>query len=221
MKPNLYQEKKLQKKGYKRIAGLDEAGRGCERSDAEILTNNGWKFYPDINLNDEVLSYTNEGYLKWQRIEKVIEKNFEGNLIELKNRGINIVVTPDHYFTVIRRISKRDKKDNNKLKLVGYNTVLYINDESFMQCKRLVLSILREEMDQYSQLDSIDEVAEIYDHSIYDHIVLREGEDPEVENDEDFSLLSPEGEFWGHGSNIEVWAEHAPLQFLENKPGVP
>jgi len=120
--PNLKEEKKLWKKGYKKVACLDEAGRGCERPDAEVLTNNGWKFYRDIRLEDRVLSYTNEGYIKWQKVEKVIEKDFKGNLIELKNRGINIVVTPDHYFTIIRRVFKRDKKDNNRLKLIGYKT---------------------------------------------------------------------------------------------------
>jgi ribonuclease HII len=118
--PNLLEEKKLWKKRFKKVAGLDEAGRGCEKPDAEVLTNNGWRFYLDITLEDKVLSFTNDGFIKWQKIEKVIEKDFEGNLIELKNRGINIVVTPDHYFTVIRRVFKRDKKDNNRLKLVGY-----------------------------------------------------------------------------------------------------
>ena len=135
--PNLREEKKLWKKRFKRVAGLDEAGRGCERPDAEVLTNNGWKFCTDIDIkNDKALSFTKEGYIKWQKIEKVIEKNFEGNLIELKNRGIHIVVTPDHYFTVLRRVFKRDKKDNNRLKLVGYKlrkersriTDLSIND---------------------------------------------------------------------------------------------
>lgn len=121
--PTLKEEKKLWKKGYKKVVCLDEAGRGCERPDAEILTSNGWKFYFDINLkNDKVLSYTNDGYIKWQKIEKVIEKNFEGNLVELKNRGIDIIVTLDHYFTILRRVFKRDKKDSNRLKLVGYTT---------------------------------------------------------------------------------------------------
>jgi len=118
--PNLKEEKKLWRKGIKRVAGLDEAGRGCERIDAEVLTNNGWKFYRDISLEDKVLSYTDEGYIKWQKIDKVIEKDFEGNLIELKNRGIKIVVTPIHYFTVLRRVFKRDKRDNNRLKLIRY-----------------------------------------------------------------------------------------------------
>ena len=120
--PNLNEEKKLWRRGCKIVVGLDEAGRGCEKPDAEILTNNGWKFYNDVNLNDKVLCYTDDGYMKWQKIEKIIEKDFKGNLIELKNRGVDIIVTPDHYFTVVRRIFKRDKKDNNRLKLVGYGT---------------------------------------------------------------------------------------------------
>lgn len=94
------------------------------------------------------------------------------------------------------------------LKLVGHNTELFVNDKSFIQCKQLILSIPREQKEQYSEIDSIDEAAEIYDHTIHDHEVLREGEAPEVENDENFSLISPEEEFWGHCSNLQVWVEH-------------
>ena len=119
---DLKTEKFYQKNGYKYIFGVDEAGRGCEKIDAEVLTNNGWKFYNNINLKDKVLSYTDDGFIKWQKIEKLIEKDYKGNLVELKNRGIEIVVTPNHYFTVLKRVSKRDQKDNNRLKLVGYKT---------------------------------------------------------------------------------------------------
>jgi|GEM_PF-321110 ribonuclease HII len=119
---NLRKEKYYWKKGYKIIVGLDEVGRGCEKIDAEVLTNNGWKFYADIDPKDKVLSYMDNGYMKWQKIEKIIKKDFEGNLIELKNRAVNIIVTPNHFFTIIKRVFKRDKKDNNKLKIVDYKT---------------------------------------------------------------------------------------------------
>jgi len=68
LRSKLAPEKKLWKKGFKRIACLDEAGRGCERPDAKVLTNNGWKSYPDITIEDKVLSYTSSGYIKWQKI---------------------------------------------------------------------------------------------------------------------------------------------------------
>jgi|SRR3989344_6274114 len=108
---NFNEEKKLWKRGYNFVAGLDEAGRGCEKPDAEILTNNGWKFYFNLNLKDKVLSYNNEGYIEWQKIEKIIEKDFNGRLVELKNRGIHIMVTPEHYFSVLRRVFTRNKKN--------------------------------------------------------------------------------------------------------------
>ena len=117
----LKEEKKLWKNGYQLVAGIDEVGRGCERPDSEVLTNNGWKFYADINPEtDKVLSYGDDGYIRWQNIERIIEKSFRGNLIELKNKGVDIVVTPDHYFPVLRRVFQRDKKDNNRLKLIAY-----------------------------------------------------------------------------------------------------
>lgn len=114
-------ELELQNKGYKYIIGVDEAGRGCEKPDAEILTNNGWKYYLDVDVvNDKVLSFTLEDKMVWQSINALIEKDFVGELIELKNRSVHILVTPDHGFDVLRRTFKRDKSDNNKLKMTGH-----------------------------------------------------------------------------------------------------
>lgn len=114
-------ELELKNKGYKYIIGIDEVGRGCEHPNAEILTDNGWKHYCDISVSkDKVLSYTPDGNIEWQPIDFVIEKNFDGELIELKNKSVHMLVTPDHYFDVLRRVFKRDKSDNNRLKMVGY-----------------------------------------------------------------------------------------------------
>ena len=120
--PNFREEKKLWRKGCKIIIGLDEAGRGCEKSDAEVLTDNGWKFYFNINQKDKVLSYTDDGHVEWQVIKKITEQDFNGHLVELRNRGIDIIVTPEHYFVVLRRVFRRDKKNGDRLKLIGYKT---------------------------------------------------------------------------------------------------
>jgi len=87
-------------------------------------------------------------------------------------------------------------------------TEIYINGKHFMQCKRLVLSIPKNELKEYNYIDSIDEASDIYNHSIHDSIILRDDGAPEAENDENFSLISPEEEFWGHCSNLQVWNEH-------------
>ena len=102
------------------VAGIDEVGRGCERPDAEVLTERGWLSYTQLSTNDRVLSYTDKGCIVWQKVDKIIERTYTGNLLELKNRSVHMVVTPDHCFTTLQRVHQRDKNDQNRLKVVGY-----------------------------------------------------------------------------------------------------
>lgn len=112
-------ENQAKKQGFKYILGVDEVGRGCEHPSAEVLTNNGWKHYYNILPTDKILSYTSKNNIEWQPVDNIIEKNFDGELIELKNSSIHILVTPDHCFDVLRRVFKRNKQTNNKLKMIG------------------------------------------------------------------------------------------------------
>ncbi len=116
--PIYNKELELKSKGFKYVAGIDEAGRGCEHPSAEVLTSNGWKYYIDITLDDQVLSCTKDGSIVWQNIDFVVDKEFSGDLMSLSNRSVDVLVTQDHFFDVFRRKFIRDS--NNNLKLVGY-----------------------------------------------------------------------------------------------------
>ena len=94
------------------------------------------------------------------------------------------------------------------LKFSYPSTEIYINGKYFMQCKRLVLNISKNELKQYNNVESIDEAAEIYDHYVRDQEILKGDGPPEVEIDEDFTLIKPEEEFWGHCSNLQIWVEN-------------
>jgi len=86
---------------------------------------------------------------------------------------------------------------------VGVNTELFVKGEEFLQCKRLVLDIPQDQIKKYAEVDSINEAADLYEHTIYEHEVLREGKPPEAENDEQFSLLSPEEGFGGTAATFK------------------
>jgi hypothetical protein len=73
------------------------------------------------------------------------------------------------------------------LKLEDGKTNIYVNGEEFIQCKYLLMNILVREIEQYDEIDSIDEAAEKLDRFRKD--------------------IPPEMEFWGHCSNLQVWAE--------------
>lgn len=81
------------------------SARGCDVSitahclddETEILTKKGWKKREAIGKNTKALTYNIEkDILEWQTVEKKYEYTHFKELFQLKTRGINIKVTPDH-----------------------------------------------------------------------------------------------------------------------------
>lgn len=85
--------------------------------------------------------------------------------------------------------------DYISLKLQKNNTFIYIGDEKFHKCKYLLLNIPVDKITSFDEIQSIDEAAELLDKSMEGH------RNKTIQ-------ISPEEEFWGHCSNLQVWAEH-------------
>ena len=80
------------------------------------------------------------------------------------------------------------------LKLEDGKTNIYIKGNLFQQCKFLLINIPVDKISSFDEIDSIDEAAEKLDRFL---------EGPEESKIE----ILPEVEFWGHCSNLQVWAE--------------
>ncbi len=78
------------------------------------------------------------------------------------------------------------------LKFENNETNIYVMKKHFSQCKYLLLNIPESEIEGYNEIDSIDEIAEFYDHS----------------NEGDIISIPPKTEFWGHCSNLQAWVEN-------------
>jgi len=93
-------------------------------------------------------------------------------------------------------IVQKEFKINEKLtvKLENNRTNIYVNGRLFNQCKYLLLNISTSKIRAYDRIDSIDEAAETLDRNL-------ERGAPDI-------VISPETEFWGHCSNIQVWYEN-------------
>ncbi len=82
-----------------------------------------------------------------------------------------------------------------KLRLEYGNTNIYVGGRLFKQCKYLLLDIPVTNTTDYNGIESIDEAAEKLDHS------MERGKPRKYH-------LSPDIEFWGHCSNLQVWYEN-------------
>ncbi|MHA1804108.1 MAG: leucine-rich repeat domain-containing protein [Promethearchaeota archaeon] len=96
----------------------------------------------------------------------------------------------------IKELIKKEFKVNEylTLRLIKDKTFIFIKGELFQQCKYLLMDIPKERLNEIRDIESIDEASSILDHSL--------------EKGEESFTISPEMEFWGHCSNLQVWAEN-------------
>ncbi|MHA1491643.1 MAG: leucine-rich repeat domain-containing protein, partial [Promethearchaeota archaeon] len=85
--------------------------------------------------------------------------------------------------------------DYIKLKLENGRTSIYVKNRVFRQCMYLLLNIPVKKIEEYDDIESIDEAAEKLDRSLEGRHSTK-------------SIITPEVEFKGHCSNIQAWAEN-------------
>lgn len=79
----------------------------CQSPDTQILTQDGWKFLPEISDTEKIYTLnvlTNK--IELQQIEKKIDQPYNGLMYHIYNRFIDQLVTPNHRFLI------EDKKGN-------------------------------------------------------------------------------------------------------------
>lgn len=82
----------------------------CYRPEAMILTEKGWKHLYEVSEGENVLTLnisTNE--IEIQPIKSITKYKYNGNLINIKGRQINDIVTPNHGFPLYDRNNKFKK----------------------------------------------------------------------------------------------------------------
>lgn len=84
---------------------------GCLDDQTECLTAEGWKRYDALSISDRVLQWDHAtGDLAWTQPVEVVTYPFSGNMVHLKNRHIDQVLTPDHrVYAKVRRHSRHPK----------------------------------------------------------------------------------------------------------------
>lgn len=107
---------------YHRMAcGIEDAGfeirdqimwlYGCLSSDTECLTREGWKSYLEVTTATDVMQWDHvSGSLSWVKPSKVHEYDFDGEMINLKNRNTDQLLTPNHrVYAKVRRHSRYEE----------------------------------------------------------------------------------------------------------------
>ena len=137
-------------------------------------------------------------YLNWKSLQEASQKMpSQGMLSDIEAEAVRDVI--QRYKSRIKEKPKPTKifKINEyiTLKLENDNTHIYVNDKIFLQCKYLLINIYPEQLKEYNKIiKSIDDVAELLDHSLEGSFYRN-------------YIISPEQGFMAHCSNIQAWVE--------------
>lgn len=87
----------------------------CVSDDTEALTSEGWKGIDDIKDGDLVASFDMESEkLAWKPVLSVYRAPYNGDMVHVKNKSLDILMTPDH-----RCVTYRRRKGGASLEIVG------------------------------------------------------------------------------------------------------
>jgi len=70
----------------------------CYSDDTEVLTNNGWKLFKDIDKEKDLVCTRNinNQVIEFQKPIEYFEYNYDGKMYNFKNKEIDLLVTPGH-----------------------------------------------------------------------------------------------------------------------------
>jgi len=93
------QELKIRFKNGSLLQLVGSDSYDCFDDQTEILTEDGWKLFKDLNPQDNVASFVN-GFLEFVKPLKQVEYDFDGMMYKIFNNSIDMLVTPNHRFYV-------------------------------------------------------------------------------------------------------------------------
>jgi len=81
---------------------------GCLDAESEALTRRGWVKGVDLIDSDEVCQWAEDGTLSWAHPQRILVKPYAGDLVVLKNRHVEMHLTPDHRVPMTFKKHSRD-----------------------------------------------------------------------------------------------------------------
>ena len=75
----------------------------------------GWVNYEDLKVGDEILAFNRDiGESEWQKVERVNVFDYDGDMVRLKTKHLDVLSTPDHRW-VVTKPNKISRLDNTKV----------------------------------------------------------------------------------------------------------
>jgi len=113
----LIDKTKLTRRGGGLFGSNDQVG--CYDEKTEILTDNGWIYFKDLTMNDNVCTIDKNNNIVYNKPKTIFKYNYNGEMVEFKNRNFDLLVTPNHNMYTLGYKNKKEiiRADKKKFEL--------------------------------------------------------------------------------------------------------
>lgn len=84
-------------------------GGSCLTPDTEILTENGWKYFEELNENEKVATLNSDDIIEYHQPDAYIKEEFDGDIYTVSKNEIDFSVTGNHnmYVSLAKNLTKK------------------------------------------------------------------------------------------------------------------
>ena len=98
-------------------------GLACFSDDTKILTKEGFKYFYELHEDEEVMTFK-DGVMRYDKPLAIVSNDYEGDMINIKTRSVNLLVTPNHKI-ICQKKRKRKFPEDNKWEFVKADSIDY------------------------------------------------------------------------------------------------
>lgn len=84
----------------------------CHSEDTEFLTENGWKLAEDVLDGEKLATFDGKAGIVFQDFTHRFDQQYEGEMLRVKSRSADALVTPNHRFYARALTGKSDKPES-------------------------------------------------------------------------------------------------------------
>jgi thymidylate synthase (FAD) len=82
---------------------------GCYDGDTDVLTDSGWKRWPDVTGDELFATLSVQGQLEFQPALRLVRKEHKGHMVGFSGMSIDLLVTPDHRVLASEMTTRRGR----------------------------------------------------------------------------------------------------------------
>lgn len=93
------------------IRGTFDQGHGCYDSETDVLTAEGWKPWPDVEMTDKLATLRPDTHsIEYHHPIRLICNEYKGRMYRVESRSVDLLVTPNHRMFVCPTTTKEGRR---------------------------------------------------------------------------------------------------------------